>query len=199
MRAETGGRGDVGESVRFLTALLVRHPQVGAVRLSGSADEPPGRVVSLEFFLARRLGTARLKEFARDIREAHEVLAGLKSFRPSWLKILRGGTARASASSESFESSEDLQDRVDSVILQRDLRTFSLEDLSLLVALVEQEFERDLVVGEDFQEEDDGYQEEVLVASLDRIRYQTAEADLVGFRDDMRVLVYPCSQGDGWA
>ena len=172
---------------------------MGAVKLTNEPDNGGGRTLSLEFFLARRLETARLREFAKDVREAHEAFSGLKSIRPSVLKILRGRSPRTSASSESFESVEDLHERVDSLVLQRDLPTFSLEDLSLLVALVEQEFERDLVVGEDFQEEDDGYQEEVLVASLDRIRYQTAEADLVGFRDDMRVLVYPCSEGDGWA
>ncbi len=196
MRAEGAGRGDSGESVRFLTALLVRYPQVGTVKLTDSGDDAAGRVLSLEFFLARRLETARLREFARDVREAHEAFAGLRSFRPGLLKILRGGGSRASASSESFESSEDLQERVDSLVLQRDLRTFSLEDLSLLIALVEEEFERDLVVGEDLQQEDDGYHEEVLVAALDRIRYPTGESDLVGFRDDLRVLVYPCSEGD---
>lgn len=196
MRAESGGAGGSGESVRFLTALLVGWPQVGAVKLTNEADEGPGRILSLEFFLARRLETARLREFARDVREAHEAFSGLKNIRPSALKILRGGSPRTSASSESFESVEDLHERVDSLVLQRDLHTFSLEDLSLLVALVEEEFERDLVVGEDFEQEDDGYQEEVLLGSLDRLRHLTGEPNLIGFRDDLRVLVYPSDEGD---
>jgi len=181
------------QAVRFLTALLVTRPGVGAVQLVQS-DEQAGPLLSLEFFLHRRLGMARLREFSRELREAHEVFSALKGLRSPVLKILRGRTSRAASSSESFECSEDLHDRVHSVLVQRDLRTLVVEDLSLLVQLVEEELERDLVLSEDYEEDDDGYQEEVLATSLERIRFLPHMTDLVGYRDGLRVLVYALQQ-----
>jgi len=118
----------------------------------------------------------------------------LKGLDAAVLKVLRAGTPRPSASSESFESSEGVQDRVHSVLVQRDLRTLAVEDLSLLVEVVEDELERDLVMGEDYEEDDDGYQEELLATSLERIRFLPHTMDLVGYRDGLRVLVYALRQ-----
>jgi hypothetical protein len=181
------------QAVRFLTALLVTQPAVGAAQLI-QADPHEGPLLSLEFFLHRRLGTARFREFSREVREAHKVFSMLKGLDAPVLKVLRAGSPRRSASSESFESSEDLQERVYSVLVQRDLRTLVVEDFSLLVDVVEDELERDLVMGEDYEEDDDGYQEEVLATSLERIRFLPHTMDLVGYRDGLRVLVYSLRQ-----
>lgn len=185
-------RADSPEAVRFLTALLVAWPQVGSVQLTDG-----GSTLIMEFFLNRRLATARLREFSRELREAHEVLAYLKGVETELLKVQRGGSPRTSSSSESFESSEDLHDRADSLLVLRDLRSVMLEDLSLIIAMVEEEFKPDLVVGEDFEEEEKSYQEELMEASLERIRHASQEVDLVGFRDDLRVLVYASEEEGG--
>jgi hypothetical protein len=181
------------QAVRFLTALLVTQPGVGAAQLI-QVDPQEGPLLSLEFFLHRRLGTARFREFSREVREAHQVFSMLKGLDGPVLKVLRAGSPRPSASSESFESSEEVQERGHSVLVQRDLRTLAVEDLSLLVEVVEEELERDLVRGEDEEEDDDGYHEEVLATSLERIRFLPHVTDLVGYRDGLRVLVYDLRQ-----
>ncbi|MGI5843799.1 MAG: hypothetical protein ACOX9B_06460 [Candidatus Xenobium sp.] len=184
---------DSRQAVRFLTALLVTQPGVGAAQLI-QGDQQEGPLLSLEFFLHNRLGTARFREFSREVREAHQVFAMLKGLDGPVLKVLRAGTPRPSAS---FESSEEVPDRVHSVLVQRDLRTMAVEDLSLLVEVVEEELERDLVRGEDYEEDDDGYHEEVLATSLERIRFLPHKTDLVGYRDGLRVLVYDLRQDGG--
>lgn len=188
MRAEPDAlRQDSPDGVSFLTSVLVSFPQIGSAQLLDG-----GRTLSLEFFLNRPLRTAQLREFSREVKEAHDVFGSLKGLRTQLFKIQRNPLPRASGEG-SFESmEEDPSDRMDSVEVLRDLASFTVEELSLLVALVEEEFGEDLLVGEDFddQDEDDGYQEEVMHHSLERIRHASQESDLIGFRDDMRVLVY---------
>lgn len=193
MRAEAP---DSPDAVSFLTALLVSYPEIGSARLTDG-----GSTLVLEFFLAERLETARLREFAKELREAIDVFAELKRVKPKMLKSQRGGVPRNSSSAdnfasvESFEASEEYE-RADSLQILRDLATVTLEEFSLVVELVAEEFERDLVMGEEFEDDDDGYHTEVLESSLERIRFQKQETDLIGFRDDLRVLVY-ASDEDG--
>lgn len=193
MRAEAP---DSPDAVSFLTALLVSFPEIGSARLTDG-----GSTLVLEFFLGQRLETARLREFAKELREAVDVFAELKRVKPRMLKSQRGGVPRNSssadnfASAESFEASEEYE-RADSLQILRDLATVTLEEFSLVVELVAEEFERDLVMGEEFEDDDDDYHNEVLESSLERIRFQRQETDLIGFRDDLRVLVY-ASDEDG--
>lgn len=193
MRAEAP---DSPDAVSFLTALLVSYPEIGSARLTDG-----GSTLVMEFFLAERLATARLREFAKELREAVDVFAELKRVKPKMLKSQRGGVPRNSSSAdnfasvESFEASEEYE-RADSLQILRDLATVTLEEFSLVVELVAEEFERDLVMGEEFEDDDDGYHAEVLESSLERIRFQKQETDLIGFRDDLRVLVY-ASDEDG--
>ncbi len=177
------------QAVRFLTALLVIWPQVGAVQLTWPEDQE-GPLLSLEFFLHRRLSTARFREFSRELREAHEAFSIFKGLHLPVLKVLRGGTPGPASSSESFESSEELHDRVHSVLVQRDLRSLVVEELTLLLRVLEEELAQDLLLPEEYEQDDDGYQEEVLATSLERIRFLPHGTDLVGYRDDLRVLVY---------
>lgn len=194
MRAESE-RPDSPDAVNFLTALLVSYPEIGSARLADN-----GSTLILEFFLGQRLETARLREFAKELREALDVFADLKRVKPRMLKVQRGGVPRNSSSSDNFASAESFEaseeyERADSLQILRDLSTVTLEEFSLVVDIVAEEFERDLVMGEEFDDDDDGYQEEVLEHSLERIRFQRQETDLIGFRDDLRVLVYASDEG----
>ena len=145
---------DSRQAVRFLTALLVTQPGVGAAQLI-QGDQQEGPLLSLEFFLHNRLGTARFREFSREVREAHQVFAMLKGLDGPVLKVPEP-VLRA------LRPPSNLPRRVPTGSIrcwQRDLRTMAVEDLSLLVEVVEEELERDLVRGEDYEEDDDGYHE----------------------------------------
>lgn len=189
MRADPD-RSDSPDAVDFLTALLMSYPEVGSARLCDN-----GTTLILEFFLAQRLETARLREFAKDFREALSALAWLKRLEHRLVKLQRGGAPPHSGSSdnyasvESFEATSEEYERADSLQILRDTGSVTMEELALTVELVVEEFERDLVIGDEFEEDDEGYQD-MLEHSLDRVRYLNLDNDLVGFRDDLRVLVY---------
>lgn len=181
---------DLPDEVRFLTSLLSCHPQVGSASLTEG-----GRVLVLEFFLDSPLRSSRLREFSREFKEALEVFCMLKGLHPGKVRVQRAGSPRSASQEGSAEGLEEpWPDRTDSFQLSRDLDTVTVEELSMLVALVEEEFPRDLLIGDELEEPDEETredQETQLFHSLERLRHASRRMDLVGFRDDLRVLVYP--------
>ncbi|MEW6278240.1 MAG: hypothetical protein AB1758_06440 [Candidatus Eremiobacterota bacterium] len=177
---------DSPEGVSFLTALLVRFPQIGSATLTQS-----GRLLALDFYLTRRLRKTELKEFQEVLRDSWEVFFSLQRLHPEEALVRRNEGRRGT-----FEQGEEGSQEVDSVQVVRDVATLTVEELSLVAALVADRFGRDLAINEDLHEEDDEFQEELIHRSLEQVRSLPQEVDLTGFRDDMRVLIYASEGAD---
>ncbi len=178
---------DSSEGVNFLTALLVRFPEVGSATLTNN-----GQLLALDFYLTRRLKKAELSEFEENLRLSWEVFFSLQRVRARETQVRRTDTRRGSFEHSGEEGSQE----VDSLQIIRDVESMTVEELSLVVSLVSDRFGRDLAINEEMQEDDEEYQDDLVHRSLELVRSQSQEVDLTGFRDDMRVLIYASEGGD---
>ncbi len=178
---------DSSEGVNFLTALLVRFPEVGSATLTNN-----GQLLALDFYLTRRLKKAELSEFEENLRLSWEVFFSLQRVRARETQVRRTDTRRGSFEHSGEEGSQE----VDSLQIILDVESMTVEELSLVVSLVSDRFGRDLAINEEMQEDDEEYQDDLVHRSLELVRSQSQEVDLTGFRDDMRVLIYASEGGD---
>lgn len=178
---------DSSEGVSFLTALLVRFPEVGSATLTQN-----GQLLALDFYLTRRLKKGELAEFEEHLRLSWEVFFSLQRVKAIETQFRRTDTRRGSFEHSGEEGSQE----VDSIQIVRDVDSMTVEELSLLVSLISDRFGRDLAINEEMQEEDEEYQDDLVHRSLEQVRGLPQEVDLTGFRDDMRVLIYASDGGD---
>lgn len=169
---------EASDGVAFLTALLIRFPELGSATLGPKLGE-----IRLEFYLDREIDSQRFTEF-------------VDKFRMSWdlfFDLVRAKTAERRISRVVDYPTETHEDQSDVEIIRvtRDLETLSLEELSMVVSLIRDRFLAVLIEGEPVPVAESKYQEQVLLKSLDKVRSDPyACGFLTGFRDEMRVLVY---------
>lgn len=169
---------DASEGVSFLTALLVRFPEVGSASLG-----PRGREVRLEFYLDSEVDPRRFEEFLATFGMSWDLFFDLLRVTPQQRRIARV------IDYPSEETGSEAN--VEIVRITRDLETLTLEELSLVVNLIKDRFLATLIEAEPIAPAEARYQEQVLLRSLDRLRSSPEVlGPLTGFRDDMRVLVY---------
>jgi len=153
----------------FLMTLLIRFPELAAVKY-----EPETRSLKLTFLLRGKIREIDFKA-AFDRIQAHlETFAVLTKKRP---RLFRFGRRRA----------QDLT----IIDFERDLATMSRAELSLLTALLGNEFGGSLVREETpFLTDDDlQLQDDVIQAMLDDGRVSLADKGYFAFRGQGRVLV----------
>lgn len=170
------------EGVTFLTSLLVRFPELGSACLAEG-----GSILQLDFYLQEQLMDRQFEDFSEQLVLSWEVFFDLQRMNPRHYNVSRSEARRG----EFVSSDEDDDAEVDSIQIRRDIDTLSLEELTMVVTLVREAFERALALNEEMPDEEAGFQEEVLHRSLERLRaHPPGESSLTGFRDDMRVLIY---------
>ncbi|MGE0489648.1 MAG: hypothetical protein AB7S38_10590 [Vulcanimicrobiota bacterium] len=170
------------EGVTFLTSLLVRFPELGSACLAEG-----GAVLLLDFYLQEQLLEHQFEVFREQLILSWEVFFDLQRMDARHYSVSRSEARRGE-----FVSGDPEDDvEVDSIQIQRDIETLSLEELTMVVTLVREAFERALALNEEMPDDEAGFQEEVLHRSLERLRaHPPGESSLTGFRDDMRVLIY---------
>lgn len=170
---------EASDGVEFLTALLIRFPELGSASLGPKLGE-----VRLEFYLDQEIEAVRFSEFVDKFRLSWDLFFDLVRAKTSQRRITR----LVDYPSEDYEHDSD----VEIVRITRDLETLSLEEISMVVSLIRERFIATIIEGEPIPAVEAKYQEQVLLRSLDKVRHDPyACGFLTGFRDDMRVLVYP--------
>ena len=173
---------DAPEGVDFLTALLVRHREIGSASLSGHENR-----LGLNFYLQRRASEEEWDTFQELVKLSWAAFFRLQRSQPQRADFIRGENGKGEPPFE-HESPDDLE--VESLSLVRDLSTVSTEEISMLVTLVREHFRSDLASNEETVNQDEEQQEEMLYRTLERLRGVDSGGILTGFRDDMRVLIY---------
>lgn len=157
------------DTVSLVCALLVRFPELASIRAL-----PGDGTVRLTFATKMRLDRAAQAELAAAIDDHVGGFLMLEKTEPTTVRV------------------ECVADRSMSFVhVTRDLETFSKEELEMLAAVFTARFGEKLVrspVGDD--DVDAAAQDEVAVYAVEALRDPKLSKNLVGFREEKRVLVY---------
>lgn len=175
-------RDESPEGVAFLTALLVRYPEIGSARLSHA-----GHQMRLDFYLHHAPSDEEWVEFQQRLQLHWRVFFQLQKLHPEVSAIERGP---APGPELAYLHDEDGYVEVITLHVIRDLASLTLEEVRMVVTLVNEFFVDVLALNEQAPQEDPEHQDEVIHRCLERVRATPGEATLTGFRDDMRVLIY---------
>ncbi len=159
------------DTVSLVCALLARFPELASIRAM-----PADGTVRLTFAVRQRLERAAQRAVAETI-EDH-----VNGF------VLLGGQTAATLQVE-CESERTMG----FVHVTRDLESFSKDELEMLGALFLARFGDALVRSEraeDGFEEDEAAQDEAALYAIEALRDPTQSKNLVGFREEKRILVY---------
>ncbi len=159
------------DTVSLVCALLARFPEVASLRSS-----PAEGTVRLTFAVKTRLDKAAQAALAEVVADHVDGFLMLGKDEASTVKF-DCETDRAMAF----------------VHLNRDLDSFTKDELEMLVALFAQRFGDVLVrnpVADDEADADPAIADEIAVYAIEALRDPTQSKSLVGFREEKRVLVY---------
>lgn len=159
------------DTVSLVCALLARFPELASIRTL-----PAEGTLRLTFAVRQRLDRGRQRAISDSVEDHVNAFVLLESDAPEAL-----GIECESERSMSF------------VHVTRDLESFSKDELEMLCALMRASFPEALVCSEraeDAFEEDEIAQDEAALYAIEALRDPTQSKNLVGFREEKRVLVY---------
>lgn len=154
-----------------MVALLLRYPELGSVRVL-----PSQAVLTLSFWLREAPEPAACAQFERRVRQALRMLSRLEGH--GYMREV-GLTLRGQGPLHVLE-------------VRRDLESLAAEEFGIILGLVRQAFGGIVVVeGEAYAGDGDEYDADLTIAhGLDQAKRVRQGEELVGFRQDGRVLVF---------
>lgn len=161
---------DVSDSVSLLISILVRYPQVGSINF-----DPDKQALKFNFIFSQEFEENDLQKFKTDFVNSLETYNLLEGKKPREIIL-------------TYQTGENLT----ILEVKRDVDTLSHEEISLIIALVEETFLQTLVTekNEYFLEEDLQMQEEMIGHMLENLKGTTQGKKLLAFREEGRVLVF---------
>jgi hypothetical protein len=174
MRPSTKSRvpSEASDAVGLVIALLVRYPEIATL-----VSHPTAGKLTLSFALALRLDRSAQRRLRETVAEHVRALLGLAGEIPDSLAV-------------EFESDGDIS----FLRITRDVRSFTREELQLLVAVLADRFGDRLIkipaADDDPVDEDDASADELVEYAIEAMRDPAQQRSLVGFREEKRVLVY---------
>ncbi|MGE5549829.1 MAG: hypothetical protein ACM3ZC_04760 [Bacteroidota bacterium] len=157
-------------SMSLIVSLLVRYPGIATISF-----DPGQKSLQFTFVIARPLTPSEFKTFGQTVRDSLEMVANLNGRVPSLLEL----------SLSSYEGMSFLE-------IKRDIDSLMPEEISLLTAMIDQAYERELIREQDdaLEEEDRVIQEEMIEHMLEDLKDSRPEKKLIGFREEGRVMVF---------
>jgi hypothetical protein len=158
------------DTVSLVCALLARFPALASIRT------PADGTVRLTFAVRHRLDKAAQRGICEAVEDHVNAFLVLDGASPEALRV------------------ECESERTMSFIhVTRDLECFSKDELEMLCAMFSARFPETLVCSEhaeDGFEDDELAQDEAALYAIEALRDPTQSKNLVGFREEKRVLVY---------
>jgi hypothetical protein len=159
------------DTVSLVCALLARFPELASIR-----SMPADGTVRLTFAVRQRLDRAVQREIADVVTDHVNAFVLLNGENPEATRI------------------ECESERANGFVhVTRDLATFTKEELEMLCAFFVARFGEALVCSahaDDGIEEDELAQDEAALYAIEALRDPAQSKNLVGFREEKRVLVY---------
>jgi hypothetical protein len=162
---------EASDAVGLIVALLVRFPEIATI-----VSHPKEGTLTLSFAVELRLDRRAEAEVRESVGEHVRSLLDLGRDKPDALLV-------------GVESDE----AASFVRITRDVRSFSREELQVLVALLADRFGATLVRSPAAEEdgfEDEAADDDIVDFALEAMRDPAQQRSLVGFREEKRVLVY---------
>jgi hypothetical protein len=162
---------EASDAVGVIVALLVRFPEIATI-----VSHPQDGTLTLSFAVETKLERRAEVELRDAIGEHVRSLVELAGDKTDTLAV-----ACECDEATSF------------VRVTRDVRSFTREELQLLVALLADRYGATLVrspAGEDDAFEDEGADDDRVDMAIEALRDPAQQRSLVGFREEKRVLVY---------
>lgn len=159
------------DTVSLVCALLARFPELASIR-----SMPADGTVRLTFAVRRRLDRAAQRAIAEAVEDHVKAFVLIGGERPSALRVEWEGERAMSF-----------------IHVTRDLESFSKDELEMLGGFFLARFGEALVCSprpEEAFEEDEIAQDEAALYAIEALRDPTQSKNLVGFREEKRVLVY---------
>jgi hypothetical protein len=159
------------DTVSLVCALLARFPELASIRTL-----PADGTVRLTFAVRQRLDRGVQRAVAESVDDHVSAFVLLESGAPEALRV-------------EFEGERAMS----FVHVTRDLESFSKDELEMLCALFKGRFAEALVCSAHADEafdEDEIAQDEAALYAIEALRDPTQAKNLVGFREEKRVLVY---------
>lgn len=157
-------------SMSLIAFLLVRYPEIGSVRL-----DPVQQTMHFSFILTRPLADSEIDKFKDVLILSLESLGELNQHETGQVEI-----QNAQDGSLTF------------LEISQEIASLSQEEISLTIGLVRQYFGGILLSEQEdgIQEEDMALQEEMIEHMLEDLRDSRQEKQLIGFREEGRVMVF---------
>jgi hypothetical protein len=159
------------DAVGLVVALLVRYPEIATI-----VSHPASGTLTLSF----AVGTSLSRTVERDLRES------VGDHVRSLLELSGEAFGELGVECENDESTSFVR-------ITRDARSFTREELQLLVAVLADRFGASLIKSPTVEEdvfEDEGSADELVDYALEAMRDPQQQRSLVGFREEKRVLVF---------
>lgn len=160
----------------LLASILVRYPEIGTLQVL-----PHSRCMRFGFFAKGFQDSKPFESFCRHLTDSIEALTFLGGKQPTILDI------RVSHD-EDFSLIE----------LDRDMSSISLQEISLVVALLQGYFGGSLICSDDVDDIGDvAWYDDFIAHVLEDINSETPLQELIGFREGGRILVFNKSHASG--
>ncbi len=172
MRPSVASRpSEASDEVGLIIALLVRYPQIATI-----VSHPADGTLVLSFALRGKLDRRTERGVRETVTEHVRALLEHEREQPDALAV-------------ACESDADMS----FVRITRDVRSFTRDELQVLVALLADRFAASLVQSPAADEDafdDEGAADELVDYAIEALREPEQQRSLVGFREEKRVLVY---------
>lgn len=162
--------GELCDSVGLLISILVRYPEIGTVKFN-----PRSQTLKLSFILSHLMSDDEFRAFDAKIctsLETYNMLEGHDDI------IIRTNYTQF--------------DHISMLEVDRDVHTLSKTEIALIITIVKECFERRMVIdtNDSLLEEDLLVQEELIENMLEHLKVSRYEKNLIGIREDGRVMVF---------
>lgn len=162
--------GELCDSVGLLISILVRYPEIGTVKFN-----PQNQTLKLSFILSRLFSNDEYQIFTDKLCSSLEAYNFLES-----------------QNDVVIHTAYDQYEQIGVLEVIRDVHTLSRTEISLIIAIIRDHFERIMVIdkNDSLLEEDLLVQEELIENMLEHLKGARYEKNLIGIREDGRVMVF---------
>lgn len=157
-------------SMSLIVSLLIRYPEIATLKL-----DPEEKSFLFTFMFNRKLSPQETRELRENLRMNLDALAGLTQRYPTVLTV----------STRSQKGLSFLE-------VKRDIASLSQEEISLLLEVIKEKYEKDLIKDQDDEigEDEQVFQEEMIGHMLEDLKDSGQEKRLIGIREEGRVMIF---------
>lgn len=152
----------------LLTSILIHYPEIATINL-----DPKERVIKFSFYLKNiKLELGKIEKYIQQALQAYYFLEGITS----------------EVNAFTFEQ----LDHFTIMEFCRDINTLSQKEISLVIALLKEQFGTALISDEDedLNVDNETLHEELISYMLENAKRSTANIELIALRDEGKVVVY---------